>query len=625
MESHRILFAPSLTEVFQEAGKTVLDAALDAGLYIDSQCSGKGKCGKCRVRILEGEPGPFTQEESEFISLIDKSLGYRLACMARVTGDLTVLIPQENVLSSESAKKTFPKRSPVINPAVKGYVLEIPEEEGAHIASFERVAGLLRGQYGLEGLSADIAVLKNLATVTDEAKGQGKITVFVWMDREIVSIVPGQEDTCLGLALDVGTTTVALYLCDLRDGTIVATGSTTNPQVLFGTDIMSRISYSSHHPGQGARRMQTELFRAVNGLIEQMTISNGLSASRIMDMTVVGNTVMHHIFLGIPPDHLGLWPFSPSIQGSVDVRVRDLGIAINPSSYAHVLPIEAGFVGADNVAVLLSEEPYCRENISLIVDLGTNGELVLGNREQLFSCSCATGPALEGAHIASGMRATAGAIEKVRIDPDAFEADYAVVGTEGWASEHGAGELKPVGICGSGIIDSIAQLFKAGLIGQDGAFKENGRTKRLRKGQSGALEFVVAWKHESPMGRDIVLTQRDVRQIQLAKGALHGGCRVLMRRLNIDSLPRLAIAGAFGMHIDKENSLALGLFPWIDPEKIDMIGNAAGHGAYLALMDRDKRTEANRVARTVTHIELALEEDFQKEFLRALSIPYRET
>jgi uncharacterized 2Fe-2S/4Fe-4S cluster protein (DUF4445 family) len=422
----------------------------------------------------------------------------------------------------------------------------------------------------------------------------------------------------------VGTTTVALYLCSLRDGSIVATASTTNPQVLFGTDIMSRISYSSHHPGLGVKRMQTELVRAVNALIEQMTAAIGLSPQGIMDVTVVGNTVMHHIFLGIAPDHLGLWPFSPTVQGSTDVKIREVGLTANPASYAHVLPIEAGFVGADNVAVLLSEEPYNREDISLTIDLGTNGELVLGNRDRLFSCSCATGPALEGAHIASGMRATVGAIEKVRIDPLSFEVDYAVIGTDGWASRHAAGDLKPVGLCGSAIIDTVAGLFKTGLLGQDGAFKENGGARRLRKGQTGTIEFVVAWSHESATGKDIVLTQRDVRQIQLAKGALHGGCRVLMRRLNIDSLPRMAIAGAFGMHIDKENALAIGLFPWIEPEKMDMVGNAAGHGAYLALMNREKRAEANRIAREVTHIELALEPDFQKEFLRALSIPYKE-
>ena len=476
----------------------------------------------------------------------------------------------------------------------------------------------------MRALPIDIVALQGLAEATK--KSAGRLTVFVWMDREIIAISPDPDESCLGLALDVGTTTVALYLCDLKDGRVIASASTTNPQVLFGTDIMSRISYSSHHPGDGVKRMQKELIRSVNSLVGQMAANNGFVTGQILDMTVVGNTVMHHIFLGIAPDHLGLWPFSPSIQGSVNVKAREIGIEICPSSYAHVLPVEAGFVGADNVAVLLSEEPYNQDEISLVIDLGTNGELVLGDRRRLVSCSCATGPALEGAHIASGMRATRGAIEKVRIEPVTFEVDYAVVGTDGWASEHPAGELKPVGICGSGIIDTVAHLFKTGLIGENGAFSAHGdRTERLRKGRSGVMEFVLAWKQETATGKDIVLTQRDIRQIQLAKGALQGGCRILMHHLGIDTLPKMVIAGAFGMHIDKENSLTMGLFPWCDPERIAVVGNAAGHGAYLALVNKEKREEANRIARSVEHIELALEAGFQKEFVKSLSIPYKKT
>jgi uncharacterized 2Fe-2S/4Fe-4S cluster protein (DUF4445 family) len=623
MNRYKVLFAPSLKEITQEKGKTILDAAREAGVYIDSQCNGRGKCGKCRVRVVEGKAGPFTPEESEFISQTDKGLGYRLACMTRVTGDVTVLVAQENILSADSAKKLFSGRSSVLNPAVKGYVIDLPKEEGPQTAYLERITGLLGARFGLKDLGVDLVALQELGEAMKEARGSA--TVFVWMDKEIIAVRPGEDETCLGLALDVGTTTVALYLCDLKNGDVLASASTTNPQVLFGTDIMSRISYSSHHPGQGVKRMQGELVRAVNALVAQMCERNGFSPRQVMDMTAVGNTVMHHIFLGIAPDHLGLWPFSPSIQGSMNAKARELGVAINPSAYAHVLPVEAGFVGADNVAVLLSEEPYNHDEIALIIDLGTNGELVLGNREKLFSCSCATGPALEGAHIVSGMRATVGAIEKVRIDPTTFEVDYAVIGTDGWASEHAAGAMKPVGLCGSGIIDTIAQLFLTGLIGQDGAFKANETTGRLRKGPTGALEFVVVWKHESATGGDILLTQKDVRQIQLAKGALHGGARVLMQHLNIKVLPRMVIAGAFGMHIDKMNSLTIGLFPWCEPEKVVMVGNAAGHGAYLALVNRDKRIEADRIARNVNHIELALEEGFQKEFMKALSIPYKET
>jgi uncharacterized 2Fe-2S/4Fe-4S cluster protein (DUF4445 family) len=624
LKTHRVILAPSLKEIALQEGKSILDGAREIGVFIDSQCNGKGKCGKCRVRIIDGSASPFTEAESDFIGPTDRAQGYRLACMARVTGDLTVLIPEENLLSSEASRKLFSKRSAVIDPAVKSYTLDLPDAPvNVQQAYFERIADLLEELQGLKALSIDIAVLRQIARVVKESGG--RLTVYVWMDREIIAVSPHPDAPCLGLALDVGTTTVALYLIDLKDGSVIASASATNPQVLFGTDIMSRISYSSHQPGEGVRRMQRELVRSVNGLARQMAENNDFATNQIMDMTMVGNTVMHHIFLGIAPDHLGLFPFSPSIHGSVDVKVRELGIDICPSAYAHVLPVEAGFVGADNVAVLLSETPYNRNEISLVIDLGTNGELVLGNRDGLLSCSCATGPALEGAHIASGMRATKGAIEKVRIDPSTFEADYAVIGTDGWASEYPAGELKPIGICGSGIIDTVAHLFKSGLIGGDGAFKLNGqKTERLRKGRSGVTEYVLAWKSESATGDDIVLSQKDVRQIQLAKGALQGGCRVLMQRLQVETIPRMVIAGAFGMHIDKENALTIGLFPWCEPERIAMVGNAAGHGAYLALVDRAKRAEAGRIAREVEHIELAMEEGFQKEFVKSLSIPYKE-
>jgi uncharacterized 2Fe-2S/4Fe-4S cluster protein (DUF4445 family) len=623
MSTHKITFAPSLKEVTVAEGKTILDAAREIGVFIDSQCNGKGKCGKCRVRVIEGSPGPFTVAESEFISQADRTQGYRLACMAKVVGGLTVLIPEESLLSSEASKKLFSRRSSVIDPAVKSYTLDLSDAPiNIQQAYYERIAERLHESHGLTALRIDIAALRRIAQVVKES--DGLLTVYVWMDREIIAVTPRPDDPCLGLALDAGTTTVALYLCDLKDGSVLASASTTNPQVLFGTDIMSRISYSSHQPGEGVKRMQRELVRSVNGLVKQMAANNGFTSDQIFDMTMVGNTVMHHIFLAIPPDHLGLFPFSPSIHGPIDVKVREVGIDICPSAYAHVLPVEAGFVGADNVAVLISEEPYNRDEISLVIDLGTNGELVLGNRRGLVSCSCATGPALEGAHIASGMRATKGAIERVRINPGNFEVDYTVIGTDGWSSDYQSGELKPIGICGSGIIDTVAHLFRSGLIGEDGAFKADGKkTERLRKGRTGVMEYVLAWKGEAATGDDIVFSQKDVRQIQLAKGALQGGCRVLMNRLGVETLPRMVIAGAFGMHIDKENALTIGLFPWCEPEKIFMVGNAAGHGAYLALVDKEKRAEAGRVARDVQHIELAMEAGFQKEFVKSLSIPYK--
>ena len=363
----------------------------------------------------------------------------------------------------------------------------------------------------------------------------------------------------LGLALDIGTTTVAAYAADLLDGRLIATGAVTNPQVLFGPDVMSRISYSSRRP-DGAKRMQAVLIASINALVRRMADERGFDAREIVDATVVGNTVMHHIFLGIPPDRLGLWPFTPTIRRSLDVKARDLGLDLGRAASLHVLPVEAGFVGADNVAVLLSETPHTRDEISLVIDLGTNGEIVLGNRERLLSCSCATGPALEGAHISSGMRAIEGAINKVRIDAATLEVDYTVIGKDCRAAGQ-RGALGPAGLCGSAVVDAVAQLYGAGLIGRDGAFSQSRGSTRLRKGESGMKEFVLAWKGETKTGRDIVLTQKDIREVQLAKAAIYAGCRVLMRRLNVFSVDRIVIAGAFGMHLDKESAVTLGIFP----------------------------------------------------------------
>jgi uncharacterized 2Fe-2S/4Fe-4S cluster protein (DUF4445 family) len=614
MKKYRVVFAPSQREVFVDEGKTLLHAAREAGVYIDSQCNGKGKCGKCRVRIAEGEVTSFTSLESEFIGNSDRELGYRLACMTHIAGDVTLLVTGETILTSAAAKKVFSKRSEIINPAVKSYIVDLTKRKGRHI-SFEDVTELLAEQHGIRNLTGDKECAKD---ITEDVY---RITVFVWMGREIIAACPGEDETTLGLALDIGTTTVALYICDLRNGNILVSGSITNPQVLFGTDIMSRIAYSVDHPVVGIKRMRDELIHAVNAVIEQMAASNGFSPHQIMDATVVGNTVMHHIFLGLAPDLMGLWPFQPTVTGSVNVKASDTGLAMNPFAFVHVLPVEAGFVGADNVGVLLSEEPYNQEELSLIIDLGTNGELVLGNRARLMSCSCATGPAFEGAQISSGMRATAGAIEKIRIDPATRKVDYAVIGKKGWANQHTPGKLKPVGICGSAILDAVAQLFKAGVIEKNGAFTKKPNIPGLRRGETGVKEFIFVPATETGIGRDIVLTQKDIRQIQLAKAAVQAGCKILMNYFKLDSINRIVIAGAFGLHIDKESALTIGLFPYCPPKNIILVGNAAGHGAYLALVNRDKREEADRIARTVEHVELAVEEEFQKEFMKALSLP----
>jgi uncharacterized 2Fe-2S/4Fe-4S cluster protein (DUF4445 family) len=620
MSTHRVLFMPLYKEVVYEGPKTLLDAARESGVYIDSVCGGKGTCGKCRVRVLDGDANPLTDTECEVLQAEERMHGYRLACMTSITGDGTVSIPEAPGISQGIAK-AFSNTIGRTNPAVRSYPLDMPAPTDLQTLAIGEIASRLRQQYGLQDLAADDAALR-AAPGTPGSDAPGKINAHVWMDREIISVNHG-EGRSLGAALDIGTTTVAFYVCDFRTGEAIVTRSLTNPQVRFGADVMSRIAFAARHGQEGVRRMQSELIGAINRAIEEAMQDNGLSVDDIRDMTVVGNTVMHHIFMGITPEHLGLWPFTPSVQGSLDRKARDFGILINPGAYIHILPVEAGFVGADNVGVLISEEPYNHDQMTLIIDIGTNGELVLGNRVSMLSCSCATGPAFEGAQISSGMRAVPGAVAKVKIDPENYEVDYLVIGNEAWKSQTSELPVRPTGICGSGIIDAVAELFRAGLVTHSGRFSRGKDVSRLQRRGDGSREFVLAFGHETSTGKPITITQKDIRQLQLAKAAIYAGCKLMMVRFNISEVDRMKIAGMFGLHVDVQNALEVGLFPYCSPDRISLVGNAAGRGAYLALMNIDKRVEADRIATWVTHVELALEERFQEEFLKALYIPYK--
>jgi len=617
----KLVFVPSYREISCEQGSAILDAARDAGVYLDSACGGIGKCGKCKVRIVSGEANALAPEELAQIPVREQAQGFRLACRARLLSSGTVFVPERTVLKGQATRKEFTPRKIALDPAVRTYSLTRSKDSVAPAITPEGLKASIEKASGAGDLSIDEEVRKELLSLPKVAASG--LTASVWMDHEVIRVQTGARAGAYGVALDIGTTTLALYLVDLGSGKLLASSSATNPQTIFGEDIMSRIAYSVNHPGDGVKKMQHEVVEVINTMIHQVASDKGITPLDVVDMTVVGNTVMHHIFLGLAPDRLGFWPFTPTVQTSVNVKARDLGIDMLQSANVHVLPVEAGFVGADNVAVLIAEEPYARDEISLVIDIGTNGELALGNRSRLLSCSCATGPALEGAQIAFGMRAAPGAIERVSIKPETLEVDYKAIGNKGWKSEGSPAKFKPVGICGSGILDAIAALYRASIIRKNGAFSKSLNTPRLRKGTKGQQEFVLAWADETPINQDIVITQRDVRQIQLAKAAIHAGCRIMMNRLNVSAPDRLIIAGAFGMHIDKEKALAIGLLPECDPEHISFVGNAAGHGAYLALLNRGKREEADRIARWTEHIELATEASFQKEFIRGLDFPDR--
>jgi uncharacterized 2Fe-2S/4Fe-4S cluster protein (DUF4445 family) len=622
-------------------GTTVIEAARLLGVGIESLCGGHQFCGKCKVRVERGglrefgiasrraSAGPWQARESDHITPTEREAGYRLGCVATIQEDILVYVPESSRPGKQVVSKA-PRPIPIDpDPAVKIYRVTLPKATLADpTADFDRLTQFLEADWGLRDLIIDLDALRRLGTAL--RRGRWEITVSVWMDREIIRVRPGRAATAYGLALDIGTTTIAGYLCDLQSAEVVATASMMNPQIQFGEDVISRINYCYNDP-EGLQRMGAVLMEGLNTLIgraaERATEHSGrpIQPDDIEDMAVCGNTCMHHLFLGLDPEALGRVPFAPATHHSLHVKARHLGLGIHPAANVYILPNIAGFVGGDNVAVILAEEPQKSVDTVLIIDVGTNGEVVIGNRDRMVcsSCSCATGPALEGAQIEFGVRAAPGAIERVAIDPDGLVVDYKVVGRDAWRRYSRAEDMQTRGICGSAALDALAELFKAGIINGSGAFDPRVATKRLRRNpETGQNEFVLAWQRETVIGRDIVITQNDIRQIQLAKAAIYTGCKLMLRRMGLERPDRIKIAGAFGNHIDIQRAELLGLFPDCPLEHVTSIGNAAGDGCRMALLDRRKRAEADRLARRVEYVELTLMKDFQEQLIEAIHIPH---
>ncbi len=664
-ENAKIIFQPSGRRGEVAKGMTIIEASRRVGVDIEALCGEKKVCGKCKVRIEEGfyekygiqssrnNVSSWKEEEEKFINEEQKNLGYRLGCVAQIEGDLLIFVPEESRAGKQIVSKAARDIPITWNPAVKEYYVEVIEPTFEHpTGDFERLQDELNRQFGIKDLTIDYwALMKMPARLRD--KRRWAMTVSIWMDKEIIRVLPGKrEGANYGLAVDIGTTTVAAYFCNLKTMEVIETVSMMNPQCKYGEDVMSRITYHMMNE-DGLERMSNDMIEGLNTLVKQAVESTyppkkkkkvkegdqvvetweevpeegktylRLEPKDIVDMTIVCNTAMHHILLKLDPEFVGLAPFPPVIHRSLDIKARDLKIKINDSAYVHVLPNEAGFVGADNVGVLIAEAPYKSDEVQLLIDIGTNGELVLGNKEKLISSSCATGPALEGAQLAYGMRAAPGAIERIKIDPETHAVDYKVIGRDAWLSFSKPEEMKTKGICGSGILDVLAELYTAGVIVKSGVFNKSQKSNRFRlNADTKQPEFVIAWANETSIEKDVVVTQKDVRQIQLAKGALYTGCKLMMRKMNIDKVDVVKIAGAFGTHVDRTKALIMGLFPDCPIEKIMSVGNAAGDGARAALLNREKRVEANWVSRNVEYIELTVEKDFQVQFMESMQIPH---
>lgn len=666
-KQHMVIFQPSARRGLVDEGINLIEASRQLGVDIEALCGEKKVCGKCKVRIEEGSFEKFgitsnrshasdwQEEEDKFFTPTQKKEGYRLACVAKVLGDLLVFVPEESRAGKQIVSKAARDIPIEWNPAVKQYHVQVvPPTFEEPAGDFERICAELERNYGLKNLNIDWYSLRKLPR--RQRDGNWGVTVAVWMDKEIVRILPGKVDDCYGIAIDVGTTTVAAYLCNLRTMEVIKTVSMMNPQCKYGEDVMARITYHMMN-SNGLETMSNDLIEGLNKLVVEACESThppkkrkkkktegedeiieapdltgaaekdnktylNLNPNDIVDMTIVCNTAMHHILLKLDPEFVGLAPFPPVIHRSLDIHARDLGIKLNESAYVHVLPNEAGFVGADNVGVLIAEEPYKHDQVQLLIDIGTNGELVLGNNKKLISCSCATGPALEGAQLSYGMRAAPGAIERIIISPETHEVDYKVIGRDAWKNYSKPEEMKTKGICGSGILDVLAELYSAGVILKSGRFSKNQKSNRYRVNpETKQPEFVIAWANETSIGKDVVISQKDIRQIQLGKGALYTGCKLMLRRMGLTKVDTIKIAGAFGTHVDKTKALIMGLFPDCDLENVLAVGNAAGDGARAALLNREKRTEANWVSRNVEYIELTVEADFQQIFMESMQIP----
>lgn len=623
MTEHQVVFTPSGRRGPATTGTTVLDAARSLGVDLDSVCGGRGICGRCQVTQgaspqvpldpdALSDPGPL---ETGYRGRRPLTEGRRLGCAVTIHGDVVIDVPAESQVHRQVVRKRPEVEDYPIDPVVHLHYLELTEPtlEDAR-ADVERVADALAEEWDLDGLTFEPRLLAPLHAAL--LAGHWSITVAVHDRATVIGVWPGFHDQVLGVAFDIGSTTIAGHLLDLGTGHLLASSGTMNPQIRFGEDLMSRVSHVMMHP-EGRQAMTTAVRAALDGLIGDLLDEAGFERRDVIDVTIVGNPIMHHLFLGLDPTPLGAAPFAPIVNAPLDLPAASVDLDIHPGARLFVLPLVAGHVGADTMGAVLSEGPHHNQPLQLLVDVGTNAEIVLGNRDRLLAASSPTGPAFEGAQISAGQRATPGAIERVRVDPVTRQPRIRVIGSELWSDEPGFDEAVAktgvTGICGSGIIEAVAELFLAGVIATDGTITGEG-DRLVNEGRTFSYQL---W--DDP---DIRVTQTDVRAIQLAKAALYAGTRLLMDHAGVDEVDQVRLAGAFGSHIDPKYAMILGLIPDCDLANVSAAGNAAGSGAIMALLSKQARQEVIEVAAGIEKIETATEKSFQEHFVAAMGIPH---
>lgn len=638
-----IVFTPSGRRGRFAVGTPVLQAARSLGVDIDSVCGGRAICGRCQITVGEGEfakhgimsagshVSEFSKVEERYDRLRGLAAGRRLSCQTQIMGDLVIDVPPESQVHKQVVRKEADTRAIELDPCTRLCFIEV-EEPDMHKPSsdLERVYKALQDQWQISDVTCDLSIIADVQKTL--RKGEWKITAAIYSrapggGNRLVAIWPGFHDRAFGIAIDVGSTTIAAHLTNLSTGEVTASAGLMNPQIRFGEDLMSRVSYVMMNPG-GEKEMTTAIRQALNTLAAEVAQQGGIGLGDILEVVLVGNPVMHHLFLGIDPTELGGAPFALATGLPVTVPARELDLNLNPGAWAYVLPCIAGHVGADTAGVVLSEAPHEQDEIMLAVDVGTNAEIVLGSKARLLACSSPTGPAFEGAQISSGQRAAPGAIERIRIDPQTLEPRYKVIGCDLWSDEAGFEEAIAAtgvtGICGSGIIEAIAEMYLSGVINQDGLVDGTlaSRSPRIEPHKR-TFNYVIRKPEEGSNLPMIRVTQNDVRAIQLGKAALYAGVRLLMDKLGIDEVGKIRLAGAFGSHIDVKYAMILGLIPDCDLSKVQSAGNAAGTGARIALLNSAARDEIEAVVRRIEKIETAVEPKFQQHFVEAMAIPHK--
>jgi uncharacterized 2Fe-2S/4Fe-4S cluster protein (DUF4445 family) len=628
-----VVFTPSGKRGHFPVGTPVLQAARSLGVDIDSVCGGRGLCGRCQVLVAEGEfakhglssssasLSPFSEPEKRFSRRVPLAEGRRLSCSARVEADVVIDVPASSQVHRQVVRKEADAHAIELNPVVRLHYVQVKQPD-MHDPSgdLRRLFEALEAEWSLTGLTCDLSVIQTLQPIL--RAGAWQVTVAVHAAKQIIGVWPGLHELVYGLAVDIGSTTIAAHLCDLASGEVVASAGVMNPQIRFGEDLMSRVSYSMMNPG-GAALMTVAVREALCGLAVDVARQAGISHEDILEATLVGNPIMHHLMLGIDPVELGGAPFALAVDHSLTLRANVIDFKLHRNARIYVLPCIAGHVGADAAAMVLAERPDLGEAMTLLVDVGTNAEIVLGNSGRLVACSSPTGPAFEGAQISCGQRAAPGAIERVRIDRETLEPRFKVIGSDLWSDEAGFNEATAstgiTGVCGSGIIEVIAEMYLAGIINQDGVLDGRLAARSARIVENGRTFAYLL--HQGAV--EMKITQNDVRAIQLAKAALYAGIALLMERLGIDRVDRIRLAGAFGSHIDVKYAIILGMVPDCDLAQVRSAGNAAGTGARIALLDANSREVIEGLVRRIEKVETAIEPRFQQLFVEAMAIPHK--